>query len=118
MARLVLALHAAPAAPAPAQNRSLLAFKYAQAALVSGHQIDMIFFYADAVLHASTSTQTELINNWLQLSQQHNIPLVICNTVAEQRYSMTTDTLVPPFQNGGLTEFAMAAAAADRVVQL
>ena len=118
MARLVLVLHAAPAAPAPAQNRSLLAFKYAQAALVSGHQIDMVFFYADAVLHAFTSNETALVDDWVQLSQQHDIPLVICNTVAEQRYSMATDALIPPFQNGGLTEFAMAAAAADRVVQL
>lgn len=118
MARLVLALHAAPTAPAPAQNRSLLAFKYAQAALVSGHQIDMIFFYADAVLHAQPDIQSPLVNGWVQLAQQHDIPLVICNTVAEQQFSMATEALVAPFQNGGLTEFAMAAAAADRVVQL
>lgn len=118
MARLVLVLHAAPAALAPAHNRSLLALKYAQAALVSGHQIDMIFFYGDAVLHARKPTAAAVVSDWQQLASAHGIPLVICNTVAEQRFSLDTDQLLVPFQNGGLTEFAMAAAAADHVVQL
>lgn len=118
MARIVLALHAAPAATGPAQNRSLLAYKYAQAALVSGHQIDMIFFYADAVLHAKYPCEHAIVEQWVSLAQAHAIPMVVCNTVAEQQFNLTASTLLTPFQNGGLTEFAMAAAAADHVVQL
>ena len=118
MARIVLALHAAPAATAPAHNRSLLAYNYAQAALVSGHQIDMIFFYADAVLHAKSPLEHAIVEQWTSLAQAHDIPLVVCNTVAEQQFDLAADMLVEPFQNGGLTEFAMAAAAADQVVQL
>lgn len=121
MARIVIALHAAPAADTPAQYRSLLAYQYAQAALVSGHQIDMVFFYSDAVLHAANADTSieaqQVVAQWQQLATQHNVPLVICNTVAEVDHQMTTDNLVSPFQNGGLTEFSMAAAAADHVIQ-
>ncbi|WP_404407780.1 DsrE family protein [Pseudidiomarina marina] len=121
MARIVIALHAAPAADTPAQHRSLLAYQYAQAALVSGHQIDMVFFYSDAVLHAAKRQNSgaahQAVSQWQLLASQHNVPLVICNTVAEVDHQMTTEDLVSPFQNGGLTEFSMAAAAADHVIQ-
>lgn len=121
MARIVIALHAAPAADIPAHYRSLLAYQYAQAALVSGHQIDMVFFYSDAVLHAAKQENSKLaqqaIANWQTLSTENHIPLVICNTVAEVDHQMDTENLIVPFENGGLSEFAMAAAAADHVIQ-
>jgi len=117
VARLVLALHADPSASAPAQHRSLLAYHYAQAALVSGHQIDMVFFYSAGVLHAHSAQSAEVITLWQQLAEQHAIPLVICNTVAENDYNLASSALRVPFQAGGLTEFSMAAAAADHVVQ-
>lgn len=121
MARIVIALHAAPTAENPAHYRSLLAYQYAQAALVSGHQIDMVFFYSDAVLHAAKHQNSTLaqqtISNWQTLSTEKNIPLVICNTVAEVEHHMDTENLIAPFKNGGLSEFAMAAAAADQVIQ-
>ncbi|WP_164876782.1 DsrE family protein [Pseudidiomarina gelatinasegens] len=117
MARIVIALHAAPAASVPAQSRSLLAYHYAQAALVSGHHIDMVFFYSAAVMHAQQPAETETVALWQALAHEHNIPLVICNTVAETTYNMNVDELVAPFQNGGLSEFSMAAAATDHVIQ-
>lgn len=117
MARIVLALHAAPAADVPAHNRSLLAYHYAQAALVSGHHIDMVFFYSAAVLHAQQPAESDAVTLWQTFAHEHNIPLVICNTVAETTYNMGVDELVAPFQNGGLSEFSMAAAAADHVIQ-
>lgn len=120
MATLVLALHAAPAADAPAHYRSLLAYHYAQAALVSGHRIEMIFFYGEAVLHAAAPESPEaatLIEQWQHLAQQHQIPLVVCPTYAETHYQLDTEQLPPPFTAGGLTEFSQAVARVDRVIQ-
>ena len=115
MAHIVLVLHAAPAACSTTQNRSLLALNYAQAAINAGHRIDMVFFYSEAVQHATHSEVASTL--WRDFSKQHKIPLVICNTIAELDYQLEPDDIVQPFQSGGLTEFAMASANADHVIQ-
>ncbi len=120
MANLVLALHAAPAANAPAQYRSLLAYHYAQAALVSGHRVSMIFFYGAAISHAAPPTSpaaATIIEQWQRLAQQHHIPLVVCQTLAESMYQLDIDHLPDAFTAGGLTEFAQAVARADHLIQ-
>lgn len=114
MTDIVLSVHSAPDEP-----RSLLAFHYAQAALALGHQIKQVFFYEAGVLHGQqTHTQlSKVAADWLNLAQQHNIPLVLCATVVEQDYQLEESDLHSGFAMGGLTEFSMAAAQAERVMQ-
>ncbi|KFZ31888.1 hypothetical protein IDSA_04200 [Pseudidiomarina salinarum] len=117
MARLVLALHSFDDSASSPSYRSLLAYHYAQAAVASGHQIDMVFFYQSGVRFGGADEKHPLTDKWLELSAHHNIPLVLCATVAETEYSIGEETLRPGFHNGGLTEFAQATALADQVVQ-
>lgn len=117
MARLVLALHSFDDSASSPSNRSLLAYHYAQAAVASGHQIEMVFFYQSGVRFGAVGEDHPLTDMWLELSATYNIPLVICATVAETEYSIGEATLRSGFHNGGLTEFAQATALADQVVQ-
>lgn len=115
MTTLVLTLQHSPQ-PTAASARSLLALNYAQAALRLGHTIKTIFFYGDGVGYA----YKECIENqpWVALAQAHDIELVVCTTVAENDFTFTEDDYHPAFIQSGLSEFAMAAAQADHVIQL
>jgi tRNA 2-thiouridine synthesizing protein D len=111
---IVLSVHSAPDEP-----RSLLAFHYAQAALMLGHRIQHVFFYEAGVLHGQQqgSQVSPVAAEWLKLATQHSIPLVLCATVVEQDYQLSEAELHDGFALGGLTEFSMAAAKAERVMQ-
>ncbi|MGQ4275866.1 DsrE family protein [Pseudidiomarina sp. E22-M8] len=121
MTDLVISVHAAPiTAAATISTRSLLALKYAQAALALGHTLKHVFFYQDGVLHAKLNQDQQLTPvaaEWVLLSQKHGFPLVACSTVIENDYQLTPAQLHAAYQLGGLTEFSMAAAQAERVVQ-
>lgn len=115
MTDLVLSVHVAPDHP-----RSLLAFKYAQAALISGHHIRQIFFYQDGILHARVNDNGQLhptALQWLDLARQYQLALVVCSTVVEQDFALSADQLHPEYSLGGLTEFSSAVAQCERLVQ-
>ncbi|HET8817741.1 MAG TPA: DsrE family protein [Pseudidiomarina sp.] len=121
MATLVLALHQALDDNAPHQRSSLLAYHYAQAALHSGHQILQVFFYHHAVSIAQADSSAPLVcqaqQSWLQLAEQHQFDLVYCATIAERDLGLGQEHMVSGFTGAGVTEFAQAAARADRVMQ-
>lgn len=113
----MLALHSFDDSASSPSYRSLLAYQYAQAAVASGHQIDMVFFYQSAVRFGADDCIHPLADKWLELSATHNIPLVLCTTVAETEYGLNEKRIRSGFHHGGLTEFAQATALADQVVQ-
>ena len=117
MAKLVLALHSHPSDSLDHQTRSLLAFHYAQAAVACGHQILLIFCYQQAVRLADPTVHHPHADQWQQWAAAQAIPLVVCTTVAEQDFGLSTEQLRPGFAQGGLTEFAQAVAEADQLVQ-
>ncbi len=120
MTDLVIAVHAAPSNEPKSSTRSLLAFRYAQAALALGHQLQQVFFYQAGVLHARVDSQQQLspiAAKWVQLSREHGFDLVVCSTVLESDYQLQDEQLDAAFKLGGLTEFSAAVAKAERLVQ-
>lgn len=121
MATLVLALHQSLDDGAPLQQSSLLAYHYAQAALHSGHQVLQVFFYHHAVTLAQADSSVSLIRTtqqlWQQLAKQYDFDLVYCATIAEREFGLGLEHMATGFIGAGVTEFAQAAARADRVVQ-
>ncbi|MFC0444863.1 DsrE family protein [Pseudidiomarina halophila] len=121
MTDLVISVHAAPStAAAPPSTRSLLALTYAQAALALGHTLKHVFFYQAGVLHAQLDQDQQLTPvaaEWVRLSQKHGFPLIVCSTVIENDYQLEATHLHSAYELGGLTEFSMAVAQAERVVQ-
>jgi tRNA 2-thiouridine synthesizing protein D len=103
-----------------ADQHSLLSLsRFAHAATQSGHTIDCIFLYQDAVSHASSylqlpSDELDVKATW-QLLADLNIPLLLCVTAAEKRAIDVSNTA--PFKVAGLAEFAMLSAKADKWVQ-
>lgn len=117
MAQLVIALHSHPSDSSDHEIRSLLAFQYAQAAVACGHRITMLFCYQQAVRLADPNHPHPHALRWQQWAIEHRIPLVVCSSVAENEFALAVDQLQAGFAAGGLTEFAAAVAAADRLVQ-
>ncbi len=76
----------------------------------------MVFFYQAAVLHGGADSSS-LSQAWQQFAEAHQIPLVLCTTVAENEYGITDDNRNQAYSSGGLSEFSMAAAHADHVIQ-
>ncbi|WP_417656577.1 DsrE family protein [Pseudidiomarina aestuarii] len=121
MAALVLTLNQSLDESVPIQQSSLLAYHYAQAALLSGHQILQVFFYQDAVPLAQSEPNDPLIRStqqlWQQLAQQYDFDLVYCATIAEREFEFSEADMAASFIGAGVTEFAQAAARANRVLQ-
>ncbi|MGM0428887.1 MAG: sulfurtransferase complex subunit TusD [Pseudomonadota bacterium] len=93
------------------------ALSFALAAINSGHEIVCAFFYREAVNHALLPTPNEnkaLINQWEAMSHQHNVPLVVCHTVAERK---GIEEFHSSFNASGLTALATAIANSDRTLQ-
>ena len=103
---------------------------FAAAVLDSGHTIDRIFFYQDAVFTALkdiTSPQGQLphSHHWEALKSSHNIPLQVCIANALRRgvYDATEanryDTvfnLHKDFELTGLGEIAETLSQSDRII--
>lgn len=101
------------ASPADTEQ-GLAALAKVNAILNADEQIHQVFFYGPAVSYASCflefpSGLPNLQKEWLQLSAQHNFPLIVCATAASQ-YGIRAE--LPPqgclqqgFSAVGLTEF-------------
>jgi tRNA 2-thiouridine synthesizing protein D len=99
------------------------ALVFANALLNSGHQLQQIFLYQDAVYAAlqHIDLPSDEFNHSVLLSQfcqQHNIDLHYCITAAEKRGVVSDDLAA---QQGyiatGLAEFAMLLEDIDKLVQ-
>ena len=96
------------------------ALHYAKAALKRGHAINRVFFYHDGVNNANTfaepqSDDRNLPKLWSELSQQHDIDLVVCVAAALRR-GINEDILAPGFRISGLGQLVEAGITNDRLI--
>lgn len=92
--------------------------RFCESALESGHKIDHIFFYQDALYALSTHRMIPTDElDWLarleQLATKLAIDMLFCTTAAERRGIVD---IAPIFNGAGLAEFAMRADRCDRVI--
>ena len=107
------------------------ALRFARAAVVSGHCVERVFFYHDAVYtgnqFASPSADTpDYPREWAELAAQHDIDLVICIASAvkrgilaageARRHGHPCANLATGFDASGLGQLVAAAIQCDRVV--
>ena len=123
-----IAIHGSPYA-SMAHHRGL---KFCTAALASGHTINRIFFYHDAVYVALNTTvapqdEIDLTGAWRDLSNTHNIELAVCianglkrGVVSDDeanRYELDHGTLANSFELVGLGQLIDGIAGADRYLE-
>ena len=107
------------------------AWRFAKAALESGHSIYRVFLHGDGVLCASslpTSPQDELNINqlWSDLASLHKLDVVVCITSAlkrgildqneSQRYKHQHFNLTPTMELSGLGQLIDAVNHSDRII--
>lgn len=96
---------------------------FANTALHSGHEIDHLFLYQDAVYCVAAHTdlpadEPDLTSELAQFCQQHGIALLFCITAAEKRGVVSNEQPAKAgFTAAGLAEFAMRQASIDKLVQ-
>lgn len=113
-------------------QQSSSALLFAQALMVTGHQLESVFFYREGVLNASqltapASDEADIVSAWQALQQQSGVGLHICVAAAlrrgivdEQesaRLELPGTNLAAGFTLSGLGAFAEAALTCDRLVQ-
>lgn len=122
----------------PNSNLTTTAIDIIEQAINNHIDIVGVFFYQDGVLNAAKNLmiandeyQSQLA--WQTLSQQHHIPLYLCNTAAEKRglaqdlnddsnnqqqCTTATDVIHPAFTVAGLGELVQLTSTAQRLIQL
>ncbi|GAC15351.1 sulfurtransferase complex subunit TusD [Aliiglaciecola lipolytica] len=109
------------------------AYRFTQTAITNGHQISGVFFYQSGVNIANTfqtmlSDELALYPKWVDLANEHKIPLQVCVTAANRRGiiseqdAIQNDTpelfnLKPPFQSVGIGELVSMLNESDRSIQ-
>jgi len=110
---------------------SLSALQYAKAALESGHSIERVFFYHNGV-HTGSSLQTpqqdevNIQQQWKELSEKHQLDLVICiaaalkrgnlNNEEANRYDKSQFNIETPFELSGLGQLLDAQINSDQLI--
>jgi tRNA 2-thiouridine synthesizing protein D len=107
------------------------AYLFIKALLVQGHQVFRVFFYHDGIYHAvkyNTPPDDELqfTRLWRELSQLHNIDLVVCISAAQRRGLLCEDEaarqgkygtdIADGFRISGLGQLIEATLVADRFI--
>ena len=97
--------------------------RFARAALASGHKVEKVFFYGEAVAIASLSLvlptdEPQIAAQWRSLSAEHQFPLEVCVTAAARRgildraeavsIDLTAATVNPDFAIVGLGQLAVS----------
>jgi len=116
MATITLCIQQAPALI----GASMHALRYAQAAVAQQHAIQQVFFYQAGVLHADSraslpTDEPDMTQAWINFSAEHQVPLVVCHTLGERLG--VAESMHPQFSSAGLTEFLVAVAESEKVVQ-
>jgi len=103
---------------------------FARAVLTRGHRLHRVFFLDDGVANGVASAvlpedQTGPLNDWLELTSEHSLDLVLCVNSAlrrglldehEARRHELCATVHPAFTVGGLGLLVEAWATSDRLV--
>lgn len=107
------------------------AYRFASAALASGHQIDRIFFYGDGVLCANSlqsppSDELNLFSKWSELANKYQLSLIVCIAAAvrrgilnqdeAKRYNKAQYNLTAPFEVSGLGQLIESVVNSDRTL--
>ena len=95
------------------------ALKFAAAAIDSGHQIPLVFFYHDGVYAADEDSATA--EACQAFARQHDVPLAVCIGAAARRAlvdeSAPQNGRIPPgFEVVGLGQFIGALVESDRLI--
>jgi len=108
------------------------AYRFALAAAQAKHSINGIFFYQSGTLNGSSlqitpSNEFDLYAAWEKLSQQYQVPLMVCVSAASKRGVTTAEdaqesdnphfSLAAPFESVGLGELATLISSSDRLLQ-
>jgi tRNA 2-thiouridine synthesizing protein D len=114
------------------QQNAYSAYRFALATVRSKHSINGIFFYQSGVLNGSNlqitpSNEFDLHAAWNQLSQEFQVPLMVCVSAASRRGITTNEdaresdnthfSLTAPFESVGLGELAILLSNSDRLIQ-
>jgi tRNA 2-thiouridine synthesizing protein D len=114
------------------QQNAYSAYRFALAAVQSKHSINGIFFYQSGTLNGSglqitPSNEFDLYTAWGKLSQEYQVPLMVCVSAATKRGITTAEdaqdsdnshfSLTTPFESVGLGELATLISISDRLVQ-
>ena len=104
------------------------AYSFIRAALDAGHEIFRVFFYHDGV-HNGTRLTTppqddrHIVNRWSELSEAHDLDLVVCVAAAQRRdpdeakrNGKDSDNIAPGFRISGLGQLIEAGVQADRLL--
>jgi len=107
------------------------ALRFAHAVLARGHQIVGVFFYHDGVHNASSlmappQDELNLRDAWVDLHQQHAIPLDVCIAAAlrrglmseteAQRHGKRAFNIASPFELTGLGQLLDLQQRAERFI--
>lgn len=107
------------------------AYRFAQSALLKGHQINRIFFFDEAAAIGNSLTVTaqdeiNLTEQWQQLGEAHQLDMVVCvssalkrgvlDTTEAQRYEKPAANLPAEFEISGLGQLVDASIHSDRVI--
>jgi tRNA 2-thiouridine synthesizing protein D len=118
------------AAPYSSQG-SYSAYRFTEAALHAGHQIQRVFFYQDGI-HSTTQLATppqdefDLYRAWQDLQRTHALDCVTCIAAAarrgviddgeRRRHNRKHSNLAPGFELGGLGQLVEAMHDSDRLI--
>ena len=81
----------------PGSSRSGLdAYRFAEAAIQSGHDIIRVFFYKEGVYHAlrfntPPTDDLQFTRLWSELATVHGVDLVVCISAAQRRGLLAAD---------------------------
>jgi len=110
---------------------SYSALRFCEAVLLQGHSIEQVFFYADGVSSANSSTvlladEFDVVEEWRSLKERYGIDLYVCVSAAERRgvlneeqaeeYSRRGINCHSAFEVVGLGELHSASLNSDRTV--
>ncbi len=124
--KFVLLISSAPQSPATRR-----ALRFAQALLESGHRLERVFFYQEAVHIASKllvypQDEPNIAQQWQAFIQQHQLDAAVCIAAAlrrgvvdegeAQRYQLQTSNLAQGYTLSGLGQLHEAIQQADRIV--
>ena len=114
------------------QQNAYSAYRFALAAVQSKHRVNGIFFYQSGALNGSSlqitpSDEFDLYTAWVKLSQQYQVPIMVCVSAASKRGITTAEdaresdnanfSLTAPFESVGLGELAILISNSDRLIQ-
>lgn len=107
------------------------AYRFAEQAVSSGHNIRQVFFYRDGVTQANQlatpmTDEFDAVSAWARLAQTHAMELVVCVSAAERRgvlnaeqkeeFGAAAANLHPAFKVEGLGVMHDACLSAQRTV--